>query len=148
MSSKKISKEIAIQATAANVWKVLTEDQYTRQWYAEFMPGSHAVGTWGEGEKISFQDNSNSGILAKINTFKPYELIEIEYTGWLDKGNEDYDGPIAQAMKGGKEIYRLEENNGATVLHASAEISPEMYDEMNELWDKAAVVLTRLAESI
>lgn len=148
MSNKKIEKEIAIQASKENVWKVLTEDQYTRQWYAEFMPGSHAVGTWAEGEKMRFQDNTDSGILAKINTFRPAEYIEIEYTGWLDKGNEDYEGPMAQAVKGGKEIYRLEEKEGKTILHASAEIGPEMYDEMNGLWDNASVVLTHLAEAI
>ncbi|UPT67078.1 MAG: SRPBCC domain-containing protein [Sphingobacteriales bacterium JAD_PAG50586_3] len=144
----KIEKTITINATKESVWKVLTEDQYTSQWYAEFMEGSHAVGDWTEGSKIYFQDHSKSGMIAKINTNKPFELIEIEYTGWLENGEEKYDGPMADAVKGGKEIYRLEEAGGVTQLHAAADIGPEMYEEMNGLWDKAAIKLKALAEAI
>ncbi len=148
MSTNRIEKPITIQASKENVWKVITEDQYTRQWYAEFMAGSHAVSDWKEGSKIIFQDAEHNGMVAKINTLKPGELLEIEYTGWMEKGVEKYDGEMAEAVKGGKEIYRLEEADGVTNLHASADIGPEMYESMAAMWDKAAVKIKALAESI
>lgn len=145
---KKIETKIILHANKENVWKVITEDQYTRQWWAEFSPGSHAEGDWTEGSKILFVNEEKSGMVAKITSLKPNEYLEFEYIGWIDKGVEDYDGPIAQALKGGKETYRITEQDGVTILDATSDMSEEMYDSMKALWDKAAIKLKELAENI
>jgi uncharacterized protein YndB with AHSA1/START domain len=147
MTKQKIKKQISLNSTREKVWEVLTADKFTRQWYAIFREGTYAETDWQEGSKALFKDGSGSGLIGTIVASKPAELIDIEYHGMLDKGVEDYDGPIAQSMKGGHEIYRLTPANGQTTLAVELDMPEEYYAMMSNQWDEALVKIKELSEA-
>ncbi len=144
---KPIEKSIEINAPKERVWDVLVKDELNRQWYAEFMEGSHARTDWKQGSEVRFLDNDNNGIVGRIIENKPYESIVIEYDGEVRNGQDDLESEAAKAMKGTQEIYRLRSENGKTILDARAEMDDNYYEMMNEAWDRAAVKLKQLAEN-
>ena len=147
MKTQTIRKSVRINTSKEKVWKVLTNDQLTRLWYACFSAGTYADTDWKEGSKVMFIDNTRSGIIGRITTNRPNEVLAMEYTGMVADGREDYDSDMANSVKGGKEIYRLSQQNGHTELSVECDMSDEMYDEMNRLWDTAVVKIKELAES-
>lgn len=147
MAKQKIKKEINLNSTKEKVWEVLTADNYTRQWYAIFSDGTYAETDWKEGSKAIFKDGSGSGLIGKIVASKPAEFLDIEYYGMLDKGVEDYDGPLAQNMKGGHEIYRLASNNGQTTLSVELDMPEKYFAMMSTQWDDALKMIKELSEN-
>ncbi|MDQ3551242.1 MAG: SRPBCC domain-containing protein, partial [Bacteroidota bacterium] len=81
MKVKTIKKSIDINAPKQQVWNILVEDEYIRDWYSEFSPGSHVETDWKEGGKAVFSDHTNCGMVAKIIANKPLEELAFEYTG-------------------------------------------------------------------
>ncbi len=146
MKVKTIKKSIDINAPKQQVWNILVEDEYTRDWYSEFSPGSHVETDWKEGGKAVFSDHTNCGMVAKIIANKPLEELAFEYTGFLKDGVEDYESEGAKAMKGGKEIYILKGENGTTHLDIASDMGDEWFDSMSVAWDKALKKVKQLAE--
>lgn len=144
---KAIEKTIEINAPAARVWDVLVKDELNRQWYAEFMEGSHAQTDWKLGSEARFLDNDNNGIVGRIIESNPHESIVIEYDGEVKNGEIDLESEGAKAMKGTHESYKLSSQNGATVLDVKVDMHESYYDMMNEAWDRAAAKLKQLAEA-
>ena len=143
---KTIKKSILIRASKDKLWDVLTLDHYTKDWYAMFSPGSHAVTDWKPGSKALFIDQSNSGMAAKITESVPGNSLVLEYTGIVMDGKEDLDSAEARKYKGGQETYRLTEENGATRLDISSDMDEAMFDMMSDKWEKAFERLKELAE--
>ncbi|MBC7874963.1 MAG: SRPBCC domain-containing protein [Ferruginibacter sp.] len=148
MQTKTIKKSIEISTSKEAVWQVLIEDNFTRNWYAEFSEGSHAETDWKKGSKAIFTDNSKCGMVAKVIENKPYELIDLEYEGVVKDGAEDYESEIAKQVKGGHETYRLTEENGTTQLSIACDMAEDYFETMSLAWDKALVKIKSLAESI
>jgi uncharacterized glyoxalase superfamily protein PhnB len=146
MKVKTIKKSIDINAPKQQVWNILVEDEYIRDWYSEFSPGSHVETDWKEGGKAVFSDHTNCGMVAKIIANKPLEELAFEYTGFLKDGVEDYESEGAKAMKGGKEIYILKGENGTTHLDIASDMGDEWFDSMSVAWDKALQKVKQLAE--
>ncbi|CAN5507420.1 hypothetical protein BH23BAC1_BH23BAC1_24520 [soil metagenome] len=140
-----IKKSIEIDAPKEKVWEVLQEDQYTRNWYAEFKEGSHAVTDWKEGSKALFLDNEGNGMIGRIITKKPFEIISIEYDGFIMGGVEDYESEGARATKGTKETYRLSGTNGKTKLDIESDMGKDWFDSMSEAWDRALEKIKELS---
>ena len=147
METKEITDAILINASKEKVWDVLTKDEFTRIWYAEFSPGSHADTTWEVGSKAVFTDNSGSGLIADVVENKPGEILALRYVGIVNKGTEDYESEGAQTVKGGREAYVLSEENGETRLQASCDMSDDMYEMMSEAWGRAIHKIKHLAEN-
>ncbi|MDQ3109607.1 MAG: SRPBCC domain-containing protein [Bacteroidota bacterium] len=143
---KTITKSIFINAPESKVWEVLTADEYTRQWYSVFSPGSHAQTDWEVGSKVVFSDNSGGGMIAKVMENKPGEILSLQYTGILADGKEDYTSAEAAKYAGGKESYLLFESNEGTQLDISSDMSEEMFETMSQSWEKALEKLKALAE--
>src|SRR5688572_25923110 len=101
MKKTTIRKSIEVNAPKEIVWEVLLDDKFTRTWYAEFSEGSHAETDWKVGSKAIFTDNSGCGLVGTIINNQPYEFLQVQYTGYMDNGVEDYASEIAQAVKGG-----------------------------------------------
>lgn len=144
---KTIKKSIEINASKEKVWEVLTADKYTRVWYAEFHPESHAETDWQLGSKAAFVDNEGSGMLGVISANEPNKYLEIEFSGMVMKGKEDVESDMAKEFKGEHESYKLTEKDGVIILDISAVMIDEMYDEMLNLWDKALAKFKELAEA-
>ncbi|HET6226356.1 MAG TPA: SRPBCC domain-containing protein [Bacteroidia bacterium] len=145
---KTIKKIIDINTSKENVWKVLTEDKYNRQWYAEFMEGTYAVTDWKENSKVIFKDPKGSGMVGKIVSSKPQELLSIEYTGMLLDNKEDYQTKDALQIKGGREIYALSGKDNHTQLAISGDMPEEFFNTMSKAWDKALDKLKLTAENL
>jgi uncharacterized protein YndB with AHSA1/START domain len=147
MNKQTISKSVSIQAPGEQVWNVLTDDDMTRRWYSAFSEGTHAETDWKEGSKVVFTDGSHDGLIGKIVTSAPNRLLSVEYTGVLSKGTEDYESELARAVQGGKETYRLVQEGGHTNLYIECDMSEEMFEPMNRLWDEAVKRIKSLSEN-
>lgn len=141
-----LEKEIRISAPKAAVWKTLQDADHLRTWYAAFCDGSQAITDWQEGSKALFVDGTNSGIIARVVSNQPGSLLSLQYTGVIANGKEDYDSVDAQAVIGGREIYRLSENEGSTTLAVTCDMAASYFDWMADAWDKALVIIKDLAE--
>lgn len=149
METKTIKKTIVINAPKESVWNVLLEDQYNRQWYAEFSVGTHAVTDWHQGSKVVFINETEGGIVGRIIENKPYEVLSIEYDGMVSKdGVEDLDSKVAQEMKGIKEIYLLSPEDGSIRLDVSCDMGVDYFEHMSLAWDKAMQKIKELSEKI
>ena len=140
-----IKKAIEINAPKEKVWNVLLQDHYNRQWYAYFSEGTYAETDWQLGSKVIFKDNSGDGLVGKVVTHRPYEILAVEYEGILTKGHEMYHTPEAQAMQGFRETYHLTENN-TTLLNIESDMGEEYFDMMSAAWDKALQKIKELTE--
>lgn len=143
---KTIKKSILIHASKEKLWDVLTLDQYTRDWYSVFSPGSYAVTDWKPGSKALFLDESKNGMAGKIAESIPGKSLIVEYTGVVYDGKEDTESATAQQYKGGRETYHLSEEQGATRLDISSDMEEQMFDMMSDKWEKAFERLKELAE--
>ncbi|MBC8034290.1 MAG: SRPBCC domain-containing protein [Chitinophagaceae bacterium] len=146
MKKKLIQKSISIDAPAEVVWNVLQEDSLTRQWYAEFSPGTYAETDWKVGSKAIFVDHTKNGLISKVVESDPHRKLALEYTGVVTDGKEDYEGELASGMKGGMESYYLTEANGGTALQVTCDMGEEMYESMSQAWDKAMDKIKALSE--
>ncbi|QMU29014.1 SRPBCC family protein [Adhaeribacter radiodurans] len=142
-----IKKSIEIDAPKDKIWEILLQDQYNRIWFAEFSPGAFAETNWQEGSKVTFKDESGSGIIGTIVANQIGKLLSIEYHGIVKANIEDYESEEAQEVKGGREIYRLVEKNNATQLEIEVDMGEEMYEMMATAWDKALHKIKELAEA-
>jgi len=145
---KTIRKSIDINAPKEKVWQVLIEDNFTRQWYKEFSPGSYAETDWSVGSTAKFFDGKQDGLIARIVTNKRAEELSMTFIGMSDKGKEIFDGPFVDDFKGKFETYKLREHDGVTTLDISTEMSEDYYDEMDKAWDSALQIVKNLAEGI
>lgn len=146
MKTEKIKKSISISAPAEKVWEVLTDDQYTRMWYAEFSEGTYAETDWKEGSKAVFKDTKGNGLVGKIVLNRPPEALSVEYEGIVNAHVEDYKSSEAQQIRGGHENYFLTESDGITMLSIESDMSPEYIEPMSLMWDKALLKIKDLSE--
>jgi uncharacterized protein YndB with AHSA1/START domain len=141
-----IKKSILIPASKENVWSVLVDDPYNREWYAVF--GKTAPKTnWGQGHKVVFTDKSRNGITGKVAAKTPYEMLSIVYDGVLVNGIEDHESELAATVKGAEETYALQEVAGQTLLTVVRDVHEEKYDSMEQAWDTALQRISELAHS-
>jgi uncharacterized protein YndB with AHSA1/START domain len=146
MEKKTIRKSVEVNAPGADVWAVLLNDNFTRIWYGEFSEGAYAETDWQQGSKVVFKDESGSGMVGKVVVNQPEEILSVEYQGLLMAGQEDYESADAQAVKGGRETYRLSDNGGRTLLAIEADMGEAFFDDMSVAWDRALQKIKELAE--
>jgi uncharacterized protein YndB with AHSA1/START domain len=140
---KTIEKSRTIPVPKEKVWTVLLEDDYTKSWYHEFGEGVRSETDWIVGHPVKFFDAQDNGIFGKVLTKQPYDLIELEYDGVIVKGEEDRESEQARKTAGAREVYRLEEQDGTTVLTVTCDADERYFDEMAAAWDRA---LDKIAE--
>lgn len=147
MINKVIKKTMDIPAPKEKVFEVLVDDECTKRWFAEFGEGAHAETTWEEGSKVSFTDDTQSGLVGVVMLNRPGEILSVKYTGIVADGLEDYDSDLAKEVIGTMETYVLTEKDGITTLSVDVDMSDEYYDIMSEAWDNALQKIKELAVS-
>ncbi|GAA4324484.1 hypothetical protein GCM10023149_26110 [Mucilaginibacter gynuensis] len=149
MESTKVEKTITVNATPEKVWQVLLNDEYTRQWFAEFSPGTYAISDWKLGSEVIYQDGNGMGMAAKITAIEPYTYFAVEFTGVIKDGVADYDSDDAKKFTDGSgERYRIVPvSDGVTRLDVSTNSPDEYLEMMTQMWDKALEKFKRLAEA-
>jgi len=146
MTMRTIRQTVSIQAPPERVWETLFSEATYPVWTAHFSPGSRAETDWQEGSRVAFTDESGSGLFGRIvRSERPAEL-EIEYDGILMNGEQDTESDDALMFRGSHERYVLAEDEGATTLEISCDMSDEYYDDMSAAWTKALDEVKRLAE--
>lgn len=143
--TKAIQKSVEIPASPARVWEVLTQDRHTRNWYAEFSPGSHAQTDWKEGSKAIFTDDSSSGngLVGIVTESRPGEKLSLEYHSMLVNGREDKE--MSERVKGTRESYTLSGDDTHTRLDIYCDMDEEYFDSMSGAWDRALQKIKELA---
>jgi uncharacterized protein YndB with AHSA1/START domain len=147
MTVRTIEQSTEIVAPRQRVWDVMLHDETYRQWTAEFMEGSYAETDWQPGSKAVFRDPAGNGMIGRIVASIQPELVEIEYDGVLVEGREDYESAEAGETKGTREVYRLSERDGRTLLTIQADMAEAYFPGMAEAWKRALNRLKALAES-
>ncbi len=147
MQTVLISKSVHIDAPADIVWKVLLDDEFLRIWYTEFSPGAHAETDWQQGSKVIFTDDTGAGLIGRVARNEPERLIDIEFTGILNNGQEDFESEEAVAMKGAHEIYRLSATDRHTHLSIETDMTENMAEMISDSWERALQRVKDLAEN-
>jgi uncharacterized protein YndB with AHSA1/START domain len=144
---KTIKKSIEISAPRENVWAVLLDDTYTRDWYAAFGNGLHAESDWIVGHRIVFKDHKNSGLSGIISVKNPYEELSFVFDSLIKNGKPDMESDMAKSFAGSKESYFLTGQNGTTTLKVEFDCDEQHYDKMSSQWDQALDRIAELANS-
>jgi uncharacterized protein YndB with AHSA1/START domain len=144
---KTIEFNATINASAKAVWTTMLNDKTYRQWVDVSWPGSFYVGKWGKDEEIRFVGNDNSGTLATITEFTPYEVVEAHQIAILLKGGiEDRTSDMAKGWIGTTERYDFSESGGKTTLKVTIKAQPHWLDMFNDGWPQALEKLKELSE--
>lgn len=142
-----IRKSIGIGASKEKVWQVLFDEKYLPIWYAEFSLGARVEGTWRVGSKVVFTDISGGGLVGKVVVNRPFTKLSVEYLGLVVTGEEDYESEEAKAVRGGHELYSLEDQEGTVLLSVETDMPQESYDSMTLAWERALLTIRNLAEA-
>lgn len=146
MEMKKIEKNIDITASQQNVWRVLTEDEFSRQWFAEFMPGTYAESDWQVGSKVEYKDGSGSGMYGTVIVYDAPNKLSVQMAGEIIDGERK---PVFEnSGEPMLETYTLTQNHGLTHLHIETGMSADYYETMDQSWDRAVEKVRMLSEML
>lgn len=148
MEKEMLCKSIEIASPCEKVWRILVEEQYNRQWYAQFNPGSFVQTDWKVGGKILIDDGSGYGLVGRVIQNEAPFALKIEYLGFLEDGQEDIASADAINVRGFTEAYELLESNGITTLTIRQETSSEHLKLFKSMWNKALKKIKTLAEDL
>lgn len=143
-----IKKSILIPAPKENVWSVLLEEPYNREWYAVSGKPAPPQTNWGQGHKVVFADGSKNGVTGKVAAKTPFEILSIVYDGVLVNGVEDRESEQAARIKGAEETFSLQEVGGHTLLTIVSDHDEENFDTMSQAWDSALQRISELAHVV
>lgn len=145
---KKLEYKIDIAAPAKKVWETMLALDTYKQWVNVSWPGSGYTGTWKKDAEVRFTGADQSGTMAKITEYRPYEYIMAVHTAILNVGGEpDTESDVAKGWVGTTESYTFIERNGVTELKVEIGLKTDEWAQMfDEGWPNALVALKRLAE--
>jgi len=148
MKRGSLEKSIEIKAPREHVWDVLLQDTFTRIWYAEFSPGTHAQTDWNVGSTVLISDSSGHGLSSMITANIPLETLSIEHHAVIVNGKENRESSDSKKWRGCTEAYRLSGRDGKTTMTIEQVLPEEYLKLFSVLWDKALRKIKELAESI
>ena len=147
--------EIEIVAPVQTVWSTMLDDDTYRQWSSSFYEGSYFTGGWEKGSTIRFlgpdeaggePGGTDGGMLGTVVESRPNEFVQVEYTGLVDRGNDDTTSETARQLAGTHESYTFTENNGVTTVAVQIEVLDEWAQTFRDEWPVALDRLRDLAE--
>ena len=146
---KQINFSIKINATRADVWNVLWNEETYNKWTRVFGKTSYAVSDWKEGSKILFVDGDKNGMVSKIETLREDEFMSFMHLGELKNGVEDTTSEHAMRWNGSLENYTLTEEDGRTRLDVSLQgnIPDEFMNFFDAAFPKALEIVKQIAEN-
>jgi uncharacterized protein YndB with AHSA1/START domain len=145
---KTLRFESVINASREKVWRTMLEQDTYRIWTAEFSAGSYYEGSWEEGARIRFLAPDGGGMTAVIDENREYEHISIRHLGEVRNGVDDTESDLVKSWAGNAfERYTLREQDGATHLEVTCDVTPEYESMMSEMWPRALSRLKTLVET-
>jgi Activator of Hsp90 ATPase homolog 1-like protein len=147
---QKINLKTFIKASPEKVWDTMLSDQTYREWTKAFHAGSYYKGDWNEGSKILFvgpgEDGSEMGMVSRIAESRKPEFVSIEHLGIYKNGLEDTTSDEAKKWVPAHENYTFIGKDGGTELLVDMDIAESEKAMMEEMWAKALILLTEIAE--
>lgn len=144
---EKLQFTTKINAPKEVVWKTLWEDATYRKWTSVFSPTSYADTDWKEGSKVLFLDSKGDGMVSKIETNRPNELMSFKHLGEVKNGVEDTESDKVKGWAGAMENYTLKEADGLTELLVEMDMNEEYKDMFIGMFPKALEQVKLLSES-
>lgn len=146
---KTLHFSIRIDAPRAHVWDTMLGEATYREWTAAFAAGSRFEGDWDEGSRIRFLapgEDGDLGMVSRIRTNRPHELVSIEHLGIVQNGQEITSGDEVQAWAGSLETYGFRDVEGGTEVTVDMDSDEEHVEMFEGLWPKALERLKEVAE--
>lgn len=141
---KEMHFSIDIQATKQTVWDTLWRDETFRDWAGMIDPGTYMKGELKEGGVVEFISSENGyGVTSLVEECVANELLLLRHHADTqdsgERGREDQ-------WTGGKESYKLVENDGVTTLTAMFDVPEELEKLFEDIYPKALQRVKVLAE--
>ncbi len=143
-------KEV-IDASPSKVHNLMLSKKSYEEWTKPFSPTSTFQGDWSSGSKIFFvsteEDQKDMGMIARVETNIPGEIVIIRHVGILSDKGELYEGEHVEPWKNSLEIYRFKAVGEQTALVCSLEVDSDEHEEMfAAMWPKALKILKDICE--
>ncbi|NNF00548.1 MAG: SRPBCC domain-containing protein [Pyrinomonadaceae bacterium] len=143
---EKLTYSVEISANPERVWQILWTDETYRKWTKPFHETSYAESDWNEGSEILFLTEGGDGMYSVIEKKIPNEYISYKHVGMLKNGEKTPFDKDGADWTGGVESYRLEKENGKTLLTAETDSVEEYKDFFAEKFPQALGLVKSLAE--
>ncbi|MDX2002595.1 MAG: SRPBCC family protein [Chitinophagales bacterium] len=141
VETETMKRTIPINATAAKVWKMLTDSAVNRQWSDAFGEGVYVEATWDEGTEVKWFAQENLLVKGIVDKCIPEEILKVVFYDDADQSQPD---PTGEYL----EMFQLNEESGTTVLSITAGPLPIIcLKDSNTMWDKAIEKMVALAEN-
>ena len=128
-----ISNKITIQAPVQEVWKVLVEKQYNKQWIDEFSGGNVVTEDWQLNSNVAMTDDQGTVLMVgTITGFEPDRRLKLEFK------NSGYSEELTLTAKG--DITLLASHAGP--------VGQAEYNQHSEVWEKGLNKIKALSERL
>ena len=150
MEKHTIKKEIEIDNSVSQVWKVLQSPEYIGQWQNEFCEGSQVEADWNVDGTVLYTDQAGNGLKGQVIVNEPNRFLKVEIVGNLKADIDNHDNSHPENWWiGCSDAYLLSEKDGHTTLSIESEVpSKKYFDEFLLSWDKALRKIKELAENV
>jgi uncharacterized protein YndB with AHSA1/START domain len=135
-----------IAAPRRTVWDTMLQSDSYRDWTTAFSEGSYYEGSWEEGQRIRFLSPGGGGMLAEVAEHRPLERIDLRFLGEIRAGADEAD-TTPSPWAGAHECYDFSDDDGATRLDVSIDVTPDHVAFMDAAWPVALERLKALCES-
>lgn len=141
VESGTIHTSIEINASAEEVWEVLTAPDYTKQWANEFGKGTYVETNWQIGTEVLWKDKGgNIGAKGKVEQHEYPSTLKIAFF-------DDVNSSISSPTGAYSENYLISKQGDKVTLSIEAGLLPQKDLPTHlPLWDKAIVRMKELAE--
>lgn len=140
---KEMQFKIKINASKEKVWQTLWQDETLRKWASIIDPGTYMVGELKEGATVQFNSAEGYGVTSMVTELAPGEFVLFKHQAdTQDGGKTNRDNQ----WTGGKESYKLTQNNGVTTLMMQFDVPPELEKIMGARYPLALELIKELSE--
>jgi uncharacterized protein YndB with AHSA1/START domain len=135
---------VEIRAAKEKIWDTLWSDETFRDWAGIIDSGTHLVGELKESNEVQFISGNGYGVTSLVEKLIPGEYLVLKHKAdTQDAGQNARD----DQWTGGKEVYELKEEDGATTLTITFDVPTELVEAMNGSYPKALERIKILAEN-
>lgn len=128
MNTAVINKSVSINASAHNVWKVLTNPIFMTAWAYDESMGTKIEGNARQDGSYYFKDKQGNGLRAKITDFVPEKSLKYQYIANIVDDHEETESNDYKEWAECYDHYVISENNGVTTIKLESK-NPAKYDQ-------------------